>query len=370
MILSTAPVDENDLDRAREEFDHIHVFSVTDSPIQGVAERIRFELDPSYLNTDAIRVTESERGRMIQLLDQHDFVWVHTIKTANAFRILHWPNSLLDVDDLPSRVYASRARAGLGSIRGLLDLRMSGIWWRRERAFRTRFGALGVCSDADRKYLGGDGNIFTIRNGFSMPRAAYDRPSALPPRIGFIGWMRYTPNRSGVEWFIRHVWPLVKRQNPHVRLRLVGSGSERGLAPLGPDIDGLGYLEDPSEEIASWSAMIVPLKVGGGTRMKIAEAFSRRCPVVSTTLGAFGHELRNGEEILLADSARAFAQACVDLITNPELSERITANAWAKFLGEWTWDSIGRSVEAIVQSCLSSRVKTSTESHEVHTLSR
>lgn len=105
----------------------------------------------------------------------------------------------------------------------------------------------------------------------------------------------------------------------------------------------------------AWSGMIVPVKIGGGTRVKIAEAFSRKCPVVSTTLGAFGYDGISGQDLLLADTAENFASACVLLVKNPELGLRISENAWRKFLKSWTWDLIGESVSRAIEECLMRR---------------
>jgi glycosyltransferase involved in cell wall biosynthesis len=98
--------------------------------------------------------------------------------------------------------------------------------------------------------------------------------------------------------------------------------------------------------------MIVPVHWGGGTRVKIAEAFSKKCPVVSTSLGAFGYEALNGEDLLLADNVQDFASACVLLLKNTELGMRLSENAWKKFLKKWTWDAIGASVLKAVDQCL------------------
>ena len=90
--------------------------------------------------------------------------------------------------------------------------------------------------------------------------------------------------------------------------------------------------------------MIVPVRCGAGTRVKIVEAFSKKCPVVSTKLGAFGYEVLSGEDILLADDPRGFASACVLLLRDTSLGAKLSENAWNKFLHKWTWDSIGETV--------------------------
>ncbi|MFO1497478.1 MAG: glycosyltransferase family 4 protein [Verrucomicrobiota bacterium] len=186
------------------------------------------------------------------------------------------------------------------------------------------------------------------------------RRLAQPTRLGFIGLLRYPPNLEGIHWFLQKVWPIIKRHEPAVRLRLVGAGADATLAGSSADVDVLGWVSDPSVEIATWSAMIVPIRVGGGTRIKIAEGFGRGCPVVTTSLGAFGYEdVRSGEDIVLADSPEAFAQACVALIRDQSLGERLAANAWEKFCCKWTWDAMAPRVAAAVEQCLRNAGSTS-----------
>jgi hypothetical protein len=110
-----------------------------------------------------------------------------------------------------------------------------------------------------------------------------------------------------------------------------------------------------SDEIASWSAMIVPIRFGGGTRVKIAEAFARRCPVVTTAVGAFGYDVHDGKEVLLADRPEDFASACVRLLRNPQLGEALSETAHKRFLQEWTWDSFQNNVVAVMDECLARR---------------
>jgi len=141
----------------------------------------------------------------------------------------------------------------------------------------------------------------------------------------------------------------------------VGRKSESYLTKLDPNIVGLSWLEDPGEEIATWSAMIVPIRVGGGTRVKVAEAFARKCPVVATTIGAFGYDVHNGEEMLLADRADDFASACLSLLRDRELGQALSERAYQRFLERWTWDSFESTVGAAVQQCLARNNRSVTE---------
>ena len=352
-IVPLTELNQGSLDRTRGEFEVRLIARSRPAPPRSYWDRMRYELDPSFLNTRFSAVSECDREIMLRMIHEYDIIWVHSIRTANEFQIYRWPHTVLDVDDIQSRLYISYAKADSGIIRSLLDYRLSLIWWRRERLFKDRFDVLTVCSENDRRYLGAGQQVQVVPNGFALPSQVPFRSPSVPPRIGFIGTLKWDPNRDGIEWFIRRVWPQIKTEIPTVHLRLVGKGTDEYLPELGPDIKGLGWMLDPSSEIASWSAMIVPVHIGAGTRMKIAEAFGRKCPIVSTSLGAFGYEVINGEDLLLADSPQDFASACVLLVNNRELGSKLSENVWKKFLKNWTWDSIGTSVSKAVSDCLS-----------------
>jgi len=346
------PIDEKSLAQSRREFDVRRVIHLTRNAGRNPVERIRHEFDPNFLDTDGISASAADREVILRLVDEHDVVWVHSIRTANAFRIFRWPHTVLDIDDIQSRFCLSRAKIASGIGSRLLNYRRAVIWRRREQKLKQRFDLISVISEDDRRYLGADSRVHVIPNGFITPSEEPLREPSVPPRIGFIGTFEYLPNQEGVEWFIRSVWSRIKSEIPTVHLRLIGQGSDSFFPELGADIEGLGWMSDPGPEIASWSAMIVPVRTGAGTRIKIAEAFSRKCPVVSTSLGAFGYKVSSGEDILIADSSQEFALWCVHLIKDKELGLRLSESAWKKFLVNWTWDAIGMSVAGAVQQCM------------------
>jgi polysaccharide biosynthesis protein PslH len=104
------------------------------------------------------------------------------------------------------------------------------------------------------------------------------------------------------------------------------------------------------EEMANWSLAIVPVLAGGGTRIKIIESFSRKCPVVSTSLGCYGHDVQNGRQLLVADKPEDFAAACLRILENPGEGERLAENAWADFSKNCTWDSQAGRVAGILEN--------------------
>jgi glycosyltransferase involved in cell wall biosynthesis len=195
--------------------------------------------------------------------------------------------------------------------------------------------------------------VHVIPNGFARPRETpHYAPTANPPRLGFIGLYSYPPNFDGVQWFLNAVWPSVRQAVPGVRFRLVGKGTDGPQQPVAPNVDALGWLDDPAEEIASWSAMVIPIRIGGGTRIKLVDAFSRKCPVVSTRFGAYGYPVQSAKEVLLADDPDIFASACAHLIRHPELGTRLAETAWQEYLRHWTWEAIAPKVWAAAEDCL------------------
>ena len=313
---------------------------------------VRCALDARYMGVDGFIAKESDRASLVNLLPRYDLVWVHSLRIADAFGKWRWPRSVMDIDDIPSTYIRTELENGSGAS-GRFRTR---IRWhaakRRERLLGDRFTAISVCSEADREYLGLGQNVYVIPNGFEKPERLPPRCVAHPPRFGFIGTMEFKPNAAGMRWFATQCWPRVKELLPDARFRLIGRGSEDLSITLGTDIDGLGYVDDPAEEIATWSAMVVPLQLGAGTRVKIAEAFSRRCPIVSTSLGAYGYNVENGRELWVANSSRELADACVRAIRYPDEAAAMADRAWSRFVKEWTWEAIHPRVWSTAEACL------------------
>lgn len=334
--------------------ERVHIVDLEPRPNQSWRDMLRWTLDPRSHYPNGWRVGAEATQRLLDSLNQFDLVWFFKQRCADAFPNAAWPCSVLDIDDVPSEY--ERATLQVGGLRDrLLTRRRLFAWRRRERVLDERFTVLTVCSEEDRHYLkrmGLKAPIHIIPNGFDKPQENPVRRPVSPPRIGFIGLFNYFPNKEGIHWFASECWPRIKREVPDARLRLAGPQSEGPLKPVGPDIDGLGWLANPTDEIRTWSLMVIPIRVGGGTRVKIAHGFSQKCPIVSTSLGANGYQVRDGNEMYLADSAEAFSKACIEAIREPEKSAQMAERAWQQFLEKWTWDAIRPMVWAAADECL------------------
>jgi len=170
---------------------------------------------------------------------------------------------------------------------------------------------------------------------------------ANPFRVTFLGGMHWPPNMEGVEWFVRDVWPLVARAVPSSVLTLIGKGGPAGLASPGSRIEVTGYVDDPARYLAETAAFVVPLRSGAGMRVKILDAWCWGLPIVSTRVGAEGLRTGDGENILLADDAEAFAAAVVRVLQDPATARRIADGGRQSVEAYYDWRRVYRAWDRV-----------------------
>ena len=149
------------------------------------------------------------------------------------------------------------------------------------------------------------------------------------PHIVHVGTMYWQPNIEGINWFLDNIYPLVKKQVPDVRCTLIGARPPESITQrvqTDLSLTVTGYVDDTLPYLRDSSMMVVPLKAGGGMRVKILNALSQGIPMVSTTLGCEGIGVKDGDNILVADDPQAFADATVRLLTDAALNERVTSS--------------------------------------------
>jgi glycosyltransferase involved in cell wall biosynthesis len=345
---------EQQLAQTRAAFTFAGLIKYREDPVRGAANRWRQIFDPRFLNTNGVIVPPEARAKLDQLAAEHDVIWIHTQKLANAFRLFHWPKSIIDVDDYPSRFHTSAIPHSPWVLPKLRRLRNAFAWRRREAVWAERFSILTVCKEADRAHFGGGPRVHVVPNGFAAPSAPVIVEPQPHPCLGMIGDFTYLPNHNGLRWFQENCWPEVRRRVPNCTLRLIGKASDEIAQSFRDDrIVGLGYVPDTGIEMAGWSGMIVPTRLGGGTHLKVAEGLARRVPIVTTPHGARGYTIKDGEHALIAADAPTFTDACVQLLTKPDLGRQLTSAGWELFNRSYSWDSIQPAVEAAVQHCLS-----------------
>jgi glycosyltransferase involved in cell wall biosynthesis len=165
--------------------------------------------------------------------------------------------------------------------------------------------------------------------------------------VVFSGNLEYHPNRSAVRFFARDVWPRLREGRPNLVWRLVGKnpGAVAEFTAADPRIEVSGPVEDAVAELARSRVAVAPLLAGSGTRLKILEAWAAGLPVVSTPLGAEGLGARDGEHLLLAQGASAFAAAVDRLLACSDLRRSLASGGRLLLEKEFTWPAAWRKLD-------------------------
>jgi len=189
------------------------------------------------------------------------------------------------------------------------------------------------------------------------------RPDLPPPdgrTVVFFGTLNYFPNQDGVRYLLEEIWPLVQRSHPQALLKVIGSHpTPEVLRHQGPAVDIVGLVEDVRPHLAQASAIVVPLRVGGGTRFKVLEALAMGRPVVSTRLGAEGIDVAAERDILLADGPEPFAAAVGRLLDDPALGRRLGAAGRALVEQSYSWETVAGNLEGFFRELLHRRASAS-----------
>jgi glycosyltransferase involved in cell wall biosynthesis len=301
----------------------------------------RFSTDPLPSATQAI-------------LREADLVW---LCRQGPFMHRRLPADLaaplvVDVDDLEERVIAPGS--GVDAVR---------VWLARRKIVLARARLLNVanaavvCSDVDAARLAAACPVRVLPNTYPTPAGLDAVPVPAPgaPVVTMIGRMGYRPNHDGARWLIERVWPLVHRLRPDATLVVAGPLSETLPCPYDESgISLLGEVDQVGEVLQAASVVVAPIRSGSGTRVKILEAFAFGKPVVSTTVGAEGIDVIDGQSILLADDPAGFADAILRLFDDPSLARSIADGGSLLFADRYSFTRFRAQVLDIATEAISS----------------
>ena len=226
----------------------------------------------------------------------------------------------------------------------------------------ARFDGVLAVSDADREtfsrlYPGAIKRpVHVVPTGvdtdYFAPAAISDHQSAVSnSELIFTGSMDWLPNEDAMQFFCRDVLPLIRVEEPDVRLTIVGRTPTPAVRKLAEDagVRVTGRVDDVRPYMKDAAVYIVPLRIGGGTRLKIFEAMAMGKAVVSTTVGAEGLPVTHGEHLMIADEPNTFARAVVHLIRDVERRRQIEAAARALVVERYDWSAVAGELESALE---------------------
>ena len=288
-------------------------------------------------------------GRFDAVNVSHDWAadWIRRIQAGPAKRVL-------TLENVTWSYYESRARVAGGARRTAFGIEAR-RWRRFDRARFPAYDALVAISENEAATLrrATAMRVEAIPGGVDT-RAIDPGPERedAPPALLFTGSMPWPPNAEGARWMLREVWPRLREQVPDARLLLVGSGPPADVQALAGADDRV-ELPGRVPELGPWfdraTLVVIPILSGAGIRFKVLDALASRRAIVSTTMGADGALVRDGEHLVLADDPAAFAAACARLLGDPAERARLGANARRLAEERYDWRVLGDRYEALLR---------------------
>lgn len=249
-----------------------------------------------------------------------------------------------NIDSLVLRRYADAMWRGPRAIYARMTARKLA---RHEHDVFAAADLVWVCSDEERTLLDGSTarRVEVVPNGVDAfgEFAARDVP-VVPDRILFFGKLDYHPNSDAVRWFLDEILPAIRARRPQVEFLVVGPGADADLRAHVERTSSatlMGWVPELADLVASAAVVVVPLRAGGGTRLKILEALSLGRPLVSTTVGAEGLDLVSGRDLRLADPPAEFAAQVIALLDDPDAARSLGRAGRAAVRAHYDWSTIG-----------------------------
>jgi glycosyltransferase involved in cell wall biosynthesis len=227
-----------------------------------------------------------------------------------------------------------------------------------ERRLCFRFDINVMTSERDAEHLRAlapDARTSVVPNGVDIDYFRPTSPQGLVPcRVAFLGPTYMFPNKDAVDFFLAEIWPSVRTRCPESTFHLIGKNSvdEKLRFEGHPSVQCEGYVPDIRPSFAQTECSVVPLRIGGGTRLKILDAWAMGKAVVSTSVGCEGLETVDGRNILIRDDPTEFAAAVIQVLSDHDLRDRLGREARATAESHYAWPVVGRKLVRCYQALL------------------
>jgi glycosyltransferase involved in cell wall biosynthesis len=267
------------------------------------------------------------------------------------------PRRHLDLDEVESMT--RRRMAGLYRLNGNVPMAQAEAA-EAERSEALEAEALRdldrvyVCSESDRAALrpGARAEVCVLPNALPVSGQLSSKGGHGPFSFLFVGTLAYYPNEDGIVHFCRQVVPLLRRIAPReFQVVIVGFGVTADVQQLAsrPEVRLIGTVPDVAPWYAEADAVVVPIRAGGGTRIKVLEAFSYRRPVVSTSIGVEGIDAHPDQHLLVGDTPAELATQCARLMADPDLARALAERSYSLFLRSYSTEALAKRVAELAR---------------------
>ncbi len=236
-----------------------------------------------------------------------------------------------------------------------------GIQWLKlrkfERSAMNKFDGCVVVSEVDKDLLlkmGVTSKLFVVPNGTDTNFFKPNNRKVVGDSVLWVGHMDVHTNRDAVLYFWREIYPILKKKYPEVRMTFVGTAPPREIADAAPkdgQVKATGFVDDIRPYIEEAAVMVVPIRIGSGTRLKILDAMAMGKAIVSTSVGCEGLNVNDGKDILIADDPKDFAGKVIELLERSDKRLALEKNA-IELAKTYDWKLITQKQEAVYQDVI------------------
>jgi len=319
----------------------------------GIMARATLQRRPLTVEKYSVPAMESTIKQLIQsqIFDIIHFEMLHTGQYLQALSNLQIP-TLLSLQNIDSAIWRRLAEQTSNPLRKMAFWMQYRSFRRYERLMSEKFSACACVSEEDKNLLIDlcpDIPVEVIPNGVDVESYQADHSLTEEAALVYTGSMDWLPNEDAVLYFHEQIFALIEAQIPNVKFYIVGQNPTERVQQLSQQdkVIVTGTVDDVKPYIAKASVYVVPLRIGGGTRLKILEALAMEKAVVSTTIGCEGLELTAGEDILIADEPEKFAQAVIQLSQDEKLRQTFGGNGRNRVEEKYDWRSIGKQLNEL-----------------------
>lgn len=301
---------------------------------------------PYIVTSHYSKAFKDELGRLLEA-DRYDVVICEWTPYAIFLRDLPAVKKIIVAHNIESRIWQRYQFEEKNPLKGFyIALQRRKIERFERECFFWADGATAVSqSEASQiEDYGVPYPVEIIENGVDIDYFSPPENDMDPDMLVFTGSMDWRPNQDAVEYFVTEILPRIRKRKLSIKVFLVGRNPSKNVLKLGEldSVNVTGTVDDVRPYIARAGVYVVPLRIGGGSRVKILEALAMKKPVVSTSIGAEGLRVKHGEHIIISDGAEEFARAVVNCLENRDLSKRIGDNGRLLVEKHYRWQELGK----------------------------